>query len=339
MKYLATLLFIISFCFIKAQTLPQYVSANGLVGWWPFSGNANDESDNGFDGVVNGANLTTDRFGNLNSAYSFDGVDDLISMSGITNDYDSYSISCWILTNSIPTGIGKYKGVLGKGSWGENHGGDHTFFLVLQDRHYEPTEQGVLIGYENFSGTNMVLNHSDISDFSGNWKHLVVSYDHLEETLSIYVNAELVESTSTTIGLNINTEPLIVGNMYTPPMTFQGMQDAFFDGKIDDIGIWDRVLVRDEITNLYNSSLSIEKIESNNSFIIYPNPAITEIKVLIDGYHTPITYSIYDQLGKVVRSGKLESELSTIDISDFSQGTYMFIANDNKESLIRLIKQ
>ena len=42
---------------------------NGLVGYWPFCGNANDESGNGNDGAVNGASLTTDRFGNSNSAY------------------------------------------------------------------------------------------------------------------------------------------------------------------------------------------------------------------------------------------------------------------------------
>ena len=43
----------------------------GLVGYWPFCGNANDESGNGNNGTVNGATLTTDRFGNADSAYSF----------------------------------------------------------------------------------------------------------------------------------------------------------------------------------------------------------------------------------------------------------------------------
>jgi len=339
MKYLTALVFICFFYCIKAQSLPQYVPENGLVGWWPFSGNANDESNNGFNGVVNGASLTTDRYGNQNSAYNFDGFNDYILMSNITNNYSSYSISCWISTNSVPAGIGKYKGVLGKGSWGENHGGDHTFFLVLQDRHYQPTEQGVLIGYENSAGTNMVLNHNDITDFIGNWKHLVVSYDHIEETLSIYINAVLVGSISTTIAIHNNTEPLIVGNMYTPPMTFQGMQDAFFDGKIDDIGIWDRVLVRDEITNLYNGTSSISELENHNTFIIYPNPASTEIKVFIEKFNASVNYSIYDQLGKIVLSGNLDSELTTIDISDFSQGTYFFVANENTSRISRLIKQ
>ncbi|MFM7769023.1 MAG: hypothetical protein ACKO8Q_00520, partial [Bacteroidota bacterium] len=49
---------------------------SGLVGYWPFCGNANDASGNGNNGTVNGATLTADRFGNANSAYSFDGVND-----------------------------------------------------------------------------------------------------------------------------------------------------------------------------------------------------------------------------------------------------------------------
>ena len=49
---------------------------DGLVANYPFNGNANDGSGNGNDGIVNGVTLTTDRFGNADSAYSFDGVDD-----------------------------------------------------------------------------------------------------------------------------------------------------------------------------------------------------------------------------------------------------------------------
>ena len=57
------------------------VIANGLVAAYEFTGNANDVSGNGNNGVVNGATLTADRFGNPNSAYSFDGVDDRIVLS------------------------------------------------------------------------------------------------------------------------------------------------------------------------------------------------------------------------------------------------------------------
>ena len=60
---------------VEVTTL-KAIPSNGLVGWWPFNGNANDESGNGNNGTVNGASLTTDRFGNLSNAYLFDGLDD-----------------------------------------------------------------------------------------------------------------------------------------------------------------------------------------------------------------------------------------------------------------------
>ncbi len=54
-----------------AQNVPSYVPTNGLVGWWPFNGNANDESSTKNNGTINGPTLTTDRFGISNKAYNF----------------------------------------------------------------------------------------------------------------------------------------------------------------------------------------------------------------------------------------------------------------------------
>ena len=55
---------------VMAQ-VPSYVPSNGLVGYWPFNGNANDESGNGNNGTVNGATLTADRFGNSGMAFNY----------------------------------------------------------------------------------------------------------------------------------------------------------------------------------------------------------------------------------------------------------------------------
>ena len=76
-KLLTAIIAILAFTItnMQAQTLPSYVPTNGLVGYWGFNGTANDQSGNGNNGTENGATLTTDRFGNANSAYSFDGND------------------------------------------------------------------------------------------------------------------------------------------------------------------------------------------------------------------------------------------------------------------------
>jgi len=60
------------------------------VAYYPFSGNANDAIGT-LHGTVNGATLTTDRFGNANSAYSFDGVNDAISFAALPmNNTDNF---------------------------------------------------------------------------------------------------------------------------------------------------------------------------------------------------------------------------------------------------------
>ena len=56
------------------QEIPSNVPMDGLAIYYPFSGNANDSSGNEYDGTISGdPQLTTDRFGNVNSAYYFSG--------------------------------------------------------------------------------------------------------------------------------------------------------------------------------------------------------------------------------------------------------------------------
>ena len=76
MKHLLTLALLVCLSTFASAQIPSYVPTNGLVGWWPFNGNANDESGNGNHGTVNGATLAADRNGNAGKAYSFDGVND-----------------------------------------------------------------------------------------------------------------------------------------------------------------------------------------------------------------------------------------------------------------------
>jgi hypothetical protein len=71
----------------------------GAIGCWHFDGDAKDSSGNANNGTVNGATLTTDRFGNLNSAYSFDGINDYIEInnnSSLDFGYQNFSIGFWI---------------------------------------------------------------------------------------------------------------------------------------------------------------------------------------------------------------------------------------------------
>ena len=102
MKKLLFVLLFLSVLSVNAQ-VPSYVPTNGLVAYYPFNGNANDASGNGNNGVVNGATLTSDRNGNVENAYNFDGSN-FISVSDndlldLTNDF---TISSWFNPSSFP---------------------------------------------------------------------------------------------------------------------------------------------------------------------------------------------------------------------------------------------
>ena len=68
-KFIFTAIAIIGFATITMAQVPPYVPTNGLVGYWLFSGNANDSSGNGNNGnFVGSSTFTTDRFGNNNNS-------------------------------------------------------------------------------------------------------------------------------------------------------------------------------------------------------------------------------------------------------------------------------
>ena len=93
---------------------------NGLVGYFPFCGNANDASGNGNNGNVTGATLTTDRFGNLNSAYNFSGTNQYISVAASNLPTTSRSTSLWFKTPD-PSYRGNLLGYGGNGTCGTSY--------------------------------------------------------------------------------------------------------------------------------------------------------------------------------------------------------------------------
>ena len=79
----------------------------GLIGYWPFTENANDASGNGNHGTVYGATLTEDAFGNLQQAYAFNGIDQYIDFgnSSLLKPQLPISISGWVRHNSVRSRI------------------------------------------------------------------------------------------------------------------------------------------------------------------------------------------------------------------------------------------
>ena len=217
-----------------AQNVPNYVPTNGLVGWWPFNGNANDESGNGNNGTVNGATLTSDRNGNVNKAYSFDGVDDFIEIQSNSNLQltNNYTLCGWFNADVFFNTNVSDRSIISKV---QSSGWNGGYEVIIGGNTNDIAHVG------NVAGNNFVLGSTGYS--IGVWYMFLVTYDG--NTMKLYMNGILVNST--TINGNLQTSNL--------PLLF-GKRDGniqYFDGKLDDIGIWNRALTQQEITALYNS--------------------------------------------------------------------------------------
>ena len=234
---------------ISFAQVPSYVPANGLVGWWPFNGNANDESGNGNNGTVNGATLTADRNGIANSAYSFDGVDDYII--GLSNSFptNQRTVSVWFFSNNI--GIGNLgRGVLGYG--GNTCGQSWNMHLD------NPGSPLGLDSYEVNTHCNVFSVTSSYGSLipNGNWHNWVVTTD--PSGTYFYLDGVIINSSNSfinnTVAINKNFVFGIFPNENGIGASINDPNNTVWNGMIDDIGIWNRALTDCEIQNLYTST-------------------------------------------------------------------------------------
>jgi hypothetical protein len=245
MKSLFTSILLI-FSAITFAQIPSYVPSNGLVGWWPFNGNANDESGNGNNGTVNGATLTADRFGVADKAYSFDGVNDKIIVSTVNMTSD-FSIGFWFKMNSnnfqYPIGLG-----INNGNTVDLYNGYGIGFSSSN-----PPCQGMGISkmfindaVSTCSPWIELLNSSSIQT----WHYLVISRTNNE--VKMYFNG--IHNTS---GTNLNFLGIL-------SLVFGVRTDnfAYFNGSLDDIGIWNRALTECEIKDLYYAQLGYSTVDA-----------------------------------------------------------------------------
>ena len=178
---------LVSAFFIFLLTLTANSQQDGLVAYYPFNGNANDESGNGHDGTVNGATLATDRHGNTESAYSFDGLDDYIEVieSNANSNFkhaDVLTFSSWVQVDS--NDISK-QSIYRK---------DHDFYLSI-------VEGGRRIDVQNAEdgSTRRGMGAESVQIEAGDkWYHIVTVWQ--DEQWQVYVNGDQIDVTNDTLG-------------------------------------------------------------------------------------------------------------------------------------------
>jgi len=299
--------------------------ANNIVAQYNFAGDANDNSGNNHNGTVSGAALTTDRFGNANYAYSFNGSNATITVPdhvALRLSNTDYTISTWInQTAQIATNAT----ILSK----RNGSGQNGYVLSLSGSTGVPPYRTNF----NVSGGTDPKAVSDSAVSAGTWHHLVIVYELSNQLMLTYVDGLLNNvktnmpspNAATSVNMSLGSD----GGVYA------------FNGKLDDFRIYNRSLSSCDIDSLYNMPdpmlSGINDLSGVNAIQIFPNPATDQISM--SGTITA-KVDIRNAPGQLVKSTTIHPGNNVISLTDLKSGLYFVtvIDENNNVAVQKLIK-
>jgi hypothetical protein len=305
-NFYATCLFFIASIFIaNAQNTCSPLITSGLIAYYPFCGNANDTSGNGNHGTVVVATLTTDRFGNANSAYAFDGTSNYISIPELTNSsINSFSISLWLSDLQITAGFNGFYHGAAAGEWAV---------------------------YNNGMGVHLndgIWYTATFNNLDSAWTHYVGIYNKGID-IKVYLNGQLAAQ------LPIPNNDLYLSGAYHSTIgAYNSGSSNFWNGKIDDAYIYNRELTLSEIDSLYHEGgwVGINEIISSRDITIYPKLSTGRFIVKCSNtIHNP-TIKIFNALGDVVYYSAINNPESEIDLSNRAKGIYFVQVTSGTEN-------
>jgi hypothetical protein len=243
-----------------------YNLTSGLIGYYNFNGgNLNDSSGYNNNIVFNNATLTTDRFGNANSAYSFDGTSSYMRVkNNISLNPNNISLFAIVKPNGFNTATCHVSQILGKLSQDPENG---IYCLRLNDSiaNCTPTP---LLDYERFYGTYGDNNnpygsateaglHSSPNVQLGQWYTLAFTFDGT--TAKFYINGTLTDSSTKTILFSANSDDLYFGATPNPSFYY------YFNGVIDEIRIYNNAITPMQVNAL--NMLKTKYLKMNNKLV------------------------------------------------------------------------
>jgi len=225
------------------QIVPIPSLKEGLVAYYPFNGNTNDSSNYKNNGISNGAILTTDRFGKVNSAYSFNGYSEIIAPNqNYLNITNNISISAWFNPAQSPTFRTSYTIVTKRISMNV----EMPYLLAINYQYgiNSDYEKPIFISNSNYYGYQYL--QSSFSITNSKWQHLVCTIN--DNNLKIYLNGIQILNTIIDNNKRIpNTGMLIIGGGARADKPAEQ-----FIGSLDEIRIYNKALDQTEINYLYN---------------------------------------------------------------------------------------
>lgn len=284
-------------CFTIAMTTTAQVNLeDGLVGYFPLNGNADDYSALEIHGVNYGATPTTNEAGVINSAMNFSqsGTNYVSAGNDLRGITDQMTLSFWFKTTSM-----EYEFMVEKYDWSRDAG----FIVSLIDG-------GVAL--HGRDGSGQYVGPPEVGSYAdGEWHHVLAIIDRNEWL--IYVDCKKMQDyTTTTANPNIAVNsPLSFGR-------YAYYNSNHLNGSLDEIRIYNRILTARERNELCRN-ISARMDEMDDVFVLYPNPTngIIHIKG-IERLGGSFNVEIRDYAGQLIRS----ANVSDIDISDLASGIY-----------------
>ena len=225
----------------------------GLIAHYPFNGNANDESGNHYDLSVNGAVLSSNRFGESSKAYSFNGVSSYMTIPKLlkADSLREFTISLWVKTEAL-----KNQHILSFFASPEVQFCNHFLGFVKVNGQFLLYDE-LVTAYDAW-GCSMTNNYDTVDNVVGNWSHIVLVQRYNVENSGTkkynypyYLNGKKLKPAPTTGGSSLANPMAIKFSLDGLIGCSPGHLD-FFSGSIDDVRIYNRALSEDEIIKLYN---------------------------------------------------------------------------------------
>lgn len=213
---------------------------SSLVAHYTFTGNAEDSSGNQNHGSADGPTLTTDRFGETDSAYEFDGEDDIIGVLDAPSLRleDDFTIVAWVMPYST-----KDHTILRKNSSANNISATPAYGIGLSGTSHFVMNIGTDEGRTGISSQQAFFNQPYDTNI---WYRMIArKQDSIIYITTNPFNKNTFTNYQTSMKGNIlyDGSPLIIGSRTQ-------QQSNTFEGKIDDIKIYNKFMTIEEITGL-----------------------------------------------------------------------------------------
>jgi hypothetical protein len=216
--------------------VPAHVPTGSLKGWYSFSGNASDLSGNNNNGTVSGAQLTSNSNNIANSAYLFTPTNQIVTPY-VPNPLSSYAIFADFNASSLTSNLSPISSQgLGNCLVSSDQTGSGGFAI------------GVAVGqFAALCGQTWITIPYNFSTSS--WYKVGANFDMNNQYVEFFVNGASIGTVAVAPFPSNSPQAFHIG--FIGPMCYVYP----FDGKIDEVGIWDRVLSYCEIEQLYNTAL------------------------------------------------------------------------------------